>query len=387
MPDPLYPYLMPITPRPDVCFHSGKGSWLYDQHGRGWLDFVQGWAVNTLGHAPAPLVDAVRQQAAILLNVGPGYYSAPMLALACELAQCSGLDEVCFTNSGAEANEAAFKLARKWGQARGAFEIITTQHSFHGRTLAAMAASGKPQWDALYQPGLPGFVKVPYNDVAAVAAAIGPRTVAIMVEPIQGEAGVIVPAADYLQRLRTLADEHGLLLIVDEIQTGIGRTGSLFAYQAAGIRPDIVTLAKGLGGGVPIGAMLARHQVSCFDYGDQGGTFAGNALTTAVALAVLQQVRRPEFLAQVRASGDLLRATLQALATEFGLGAVRGQGLLLALEIPAGNARLLAERAFAAGLLINAPQAGCLRIMPALNVSAYEIEDMGRRLRQALLAH
>ena len=240
-----------------------------------------------------------------------------------------------FTNSGAEANEAALKLARKWGRLHrgGAHQIITTLGSFHGRTLALMAASGKPGWDALFPPVMPGFVKVPYGDVAAVRAQIGPETVAVMVEPIQGEAGVVVPPDGYLAGLRRLCDEHGLLLICDEVQTGMGRTGTLFAFEREQAQPDILTLGKGLGGGVPISAVLANERASCFVPGDQGGTYNGNPLMVAVARTIFDVVSRAEFLATVRARGRYLEQRLAPLCAEHGL-ALRGRGLLWALVLP-----------------------------------------------------
>jgi acetylornithine/N-succinyldiaminopimelate aminotransferase len=309
-----------------------------------------------------------------------------MLRLAEQIAAHSGLQKVFFTGSGAEANEGAIKLARKWGQLRrnGAFEIITLENSFHGRTLAAMSASGKPQWQHLFEPKVPGFTKVPINDLAAIDAAITSNTVAVMLEPIQGEAGVVPADIAYLQGLRELTQARGILLILDEIQTGIGRTGSLFAFQRAKILPDIVTLGKGLGGGVPIAALVARAEVSCFDRGDQGGTFSGNPLTTAAACAVIDVVSQPEFLQAVRASGEYFREQLTTLARQFGLGVVRGEGLLLALEIPAGNATTIAAQAFAEGLLINAPRDTVLRFMPALNVSSEEIDQAIALLRAVL---
>lgn len=368
--------LMEITERPPVTMVSGSGSWLTDHNGKRYLDFVQGWAVNCLGHAPDIVAQAAAAQSRKLISCSPAYYNEPMLQLANLLVEVSGLDKVFFANSGAEANEGAIKLARKYGgkYRSGAHEIITLEHSFHGRTLAAMSASGKAQWKDLFEPKLPGFKKIPINDIAAAEKSIGPNTIAVMLEPIQGEAGVIPATREYLHALRKLTREHGILLILDEIQTGIGRTGSLFAYQRAGIEPDIVTLGKGLGGGVPLAALLAKREVSCFDHGDQGGTFSGNPLTTAIGYAVLSAVARAEFLQNIASTGDYLRAQLQQLSKQFGLGDVRGDGLLLALDIPTGNAKEIAERAFAAGLLINAVRPHILRFMPALNVSVEEID-------------
>ena len=228
--------LMEVTVRPPVTMVEGKGSWLKDHTGKLYLDFVQGWAVNCLGHSPDIVIEAATKQLNTLVSCSPGYYNAPMMQLASRIAELSGLEKVFFTSSGAEANEGAIKLARKWGQLHrnGAYSIITLQNSFHGRTLAAMSASGKPQWEPLFEPKVPGFVKVPINDISAIEAAITDNTVAVMLEPIQGEAGVVPAESEYLQALRALTKQKNILLILDEIQTGIGRTGSRFAFQQAG---------------------------------------------------------------------------------------------------------------------------------------------------------
>ena len=380
MPDASSPFaaLIEITSRPDLVFVEGRGSWLSDQSGRRYLDFVQGWAVNCLGHSPPSLVATLAAQAAKLINCSPAYYNEPMLRLARRLAEESGLEQSFFTNSGAEANEGAIKLARKWGSLHrgGAYEIITMEHGFHGRTLATMSASGKPQWETLFEPKVPGFVKVPLNDLAAVERAITAKTAAVMLEPIQGEAGVF-PATDaYLRGLRALTEQRGILLILDEIQTGMGRTGRLFAYQHAGILPDIMTLGKGLGGGVPLGAMLAKRAVACFAHGDQGGTFNGNPAMTAVGSAVIEKVAKPEFLAEVAATGAYLADGLAALGERHAMGGVRGRGLLLALDLKHESGPRLVEAAREAGLLINAPRPDSLRFMPALNVSRAEVDTM-----------
>src|SRR5215471_11923248 len=327
--------VMFITQRPNVTFVRGQGSWLFDEEDRPYLDFVQGWAVNSLGHSPRVVVDALLAQSERVLNVSPAYYNEPMCRLAELLAKLSKLDRVFFANSGAEANEGAIKLARKWGSLKrdDAYEIVVLEDAFHGRTLATMSASGKPQWKDLYEPKVPGFTRVPKNDLSAVARAIGPRTAAVMLEPIQGEAGVIPFPASFLRRLRELTHETGTLLILDEIQTGIGRTGTMFCFEHASIRPDILTLGKGIGGGVPLAATIAREEICLFQPGDQGGTFNGNALMTAVGCAVVKEVARPEFLQRVRETGEYLAARLCELSRELGLGEVRGQGLLLALDL------------------------------------------------------
>jgi len=378
--------LMEVTIRPPVTMVEGKGSWLTDHTGKPYLDFVQGWAVNCLGHSPEVVTQAATAQLNKLVSCSPGYYNAPMMQLASRIAALSGLEKVFFTSSGAEANEGAIKLARKWGQRHrnGAYSIITLQNSFHGRTLAAMSASGKPQWEPLFEPKVPGFIKVPINDIDAIAARITDNTVAVMLEPIQGEAGVIPANKDYLQALRTLTKQKNVLLILDEIQTGIGRTGSLFAFQQAAITPDIMTLGKGLGGGVPLAALVASKEVSCFDQGDQGGTFSGNPLMTAIGCAVLDIVAEPVFLNHVKESGEYLRNKLTQLSKCYTLGVVRGNGLLNAMEIPQGTAVQIVESAFENGLLLNAPRPNILRFMPALNVSHSEIDRMIDILQKTL---
>jgi len=371
--------LMNITARPDQLFLRGEGSWLWDDRGRRHLDFVQGWAVNTLGHAPACIREALARQSALLLTPSPAFHNAPALALAELLCRHSDFDQVFFTNSGAEANEGAIKLARKWGQLHrgGAHEIITFRDAFHGRTLATMSASGKPGWDRMFAPQVAGFPKAVLNDLASVQALVGPDTVAVMLEPVQGESGVHAATPEFLQGLRALCDRHGLLLVFDEVQTGIGRLGRLFGYQHFGVVPDIATLAKGLGGGVPIGALLARQQACVFAHGDQGGTFNGNPLMCAVGLSVLHEVLADGFLARVRATGEHLGDRLQALSDRFGLQGVRGIGLLRALDLGRPLAADVAAQArTGAGLLLNAPRPAVLRFMPALTVTAAEVDLM-----------
>jgi acetylornithine/N-succinyldiaminopimelate aminotransferase len=370
--------LMKITDRPPVVMVEGHGSWLRDEDGKTYLDFVQGWAVNCLGHSPAIIAETAAFQAGRLINCSPAYYNAEMARLATRLAEASGLAQVFFCNSGAEANEGAIKLARKWGarQRGGAHEIITMDHGFHGRTLATMAASGKAAWEILFEPKVPGFTKVPLGDLEAVKRAITPRTVAVMLEPIQGEAGVYPAGDEFLRGVRAVTAEAGLLLILDEIQTGIGRTGRFFAYEHAGVEPDILTLGKGLGGGVPLAALVAAESACCFEYGDQGGTFNGSPLMTAIGNAVVETVSSPAFLADVVAKGDYLTQRLRELSARLGHGEVRGRGLLLALELRGADPGKVSRNAMDRGLLINAPRPDTLRFMPALNVTREEIDEM-----------
>lgn len=382
-------HIMPITPRPEICFLKGKGHYLYDQAGKSYLDLVQGWAVNTLGHSPTLIQQVLLEQSAQLINPGPAFYNQPMLDLAHRLCQHSVFDQAFFANSGAEANEGAIKLARKWGQKhkQGAYKILTFEKGFHGRTLATMSATGKESFTPLFEPKVSGFTKVIYNDLAATEAAIDPSTVAIMLELIQGEAGVIPADAEFAKGLEKLCQEHNLLLIIDEVQTGIARTGSLFAYQQYQVTPHMMTLGKGLGGGVPISALLVDQQISCFDYGDQGGTFNGNPLMCAVADKVVSYVLEPNFIPNVNAVSLYFQQALTALSQRFDLGEVRGKGLLLALDTKNFSAPLLVESAREQGLLLNAPGENTLRFMPALNITNVEIDIGIACLAQILEAH
>jgi acetylornithine/N-succinyldiaminopimelate aminotransferase len=378
--------LMEITSRPPVMFVEGRGSWLRDQNGNDYLDFIQGWAVNCLGHCPDAITLAIAAQTRRLINCSPSFYNEPMIRLAGLIARHSGLDRTFFANSGAEANEGAIKLARKWGgkERGGAYKIITFDQGFHGRTLATMAASGKPQWEHLFPPRVEGFVKVPLGDISQVERAISIDTVAVMLEPIQGEAGVFCAGNDFLRDLRALTRREGLLLILDEIQTGIGRTGKFFAFQHAGIAPDIMTLGKGLGGGIPLAALVAHERVCCFEHGDQGGTFNGNAFATAVGCAVMAEIARPGFLAGVTQMGLYLAGGLEALSRRHQCGGVRGQGLLLGLDLAREIGAQVVALAFARGLLVNSPRADTLRFMPALTVTRDEIDQMLGILEQVL---
>jgi acetylornithine/N-succinyldiaminopimelate aminotransferase len=380
MPNATYSFdaLMDITARPKAVFVRGDGSWLWDDTGKRYLDFIQGWAVNCLGHSPAILADALAAQAKLLITPSPAYYNDASLKLAHALVKQSCFDQVFFTNSGAEANEGAIKLARKYGalHQNGAFEIITFEGGFHGRTLATMSASGKKAFEPLFEPKVPGFRKARLNDLASVEALINKNTVAVILEPIQGEAGVWPASDQFLQDLRALTEAHGLLLIFDEIQTGMGRTGKLFHYEHAQITPDIMTLGKGIGGGVPLAALLATEKAACFEHGDQGGTFNGNPLMCAAGLAVLGEVGKPEFLKSTVDAGLFLESELQKLSARHGLGEIRGRGLLLALDLKLPIGAAIVAQAFEAGLLVNSPQPDALRFMPALNVTREEISEM-----------
>ncbi|PID44194.1 MAG: acetylornithine transaminase [Proteobacteria bacterium] len=371
-----YNSIINITPRPEIVFVKGEGDWLYDQHGERYLDWVQGWAVNCLGHCPKSILDTITQQAKELLNCSPAFYNAPMLRLAHSLTEKSCADQVFFANSGAEANEGAIKLSRKWGKLHrnGAYEFITFQNSFHGRTLATMAATGKDAWQQLFPPAVPGFKKAIFNDVESVRQQIGDKTVAIMLELVQGEGGVIPADYDFVQALKNLAKENGLLLICDEIQTGIARTGTLFGYQHYDIEPDIITLGKGLGGGAPISALMAKEHVCCFEPGDQGGTFNGNPLMTAIGETVLNITSGEQFLANVDKQSNLFKENMQKLCDKYAGCSHRGQGLLLAMELPVNKAKDIAAKSLEQKFIINAPRENTLRFMPALNISDEAVE-------------
>ena len=370
--------LMNITARPPTVFVRGEGSYLWDDSGKRYLDFIQGWAVNCLGHSPPQIAEALAAQAKLLLTPSPAFYNGPSLKLAKALTDHSCFDQVFFTNSGAEANEGAIKLARKYGalHKNGAYEIVTFEGGFHGRTLATMSASGKKAFEPLFEPKVPGFPKAKLNDLASVKRRINDKTIGVMLEPIQGEAGVWPATDQFLRDLRALTKEHGLLLIFDEIQTGMGRTGKLFHYEHAGIEPDIMTLGKGIGGGVPLAALLATDAASCFEHGDQGGTFNGNPLMCAAGLAVLQCIGTPDFLKSVADTGLFLASELQRISARHGLGEVRGRGLLLALDLKHPIGASIVAQALADGVLLNSPQPDALRFMPALNVTREEITEM-----------
>ena len=377
--------LMAINQRPPLVMCRGQGSYLWDEQGTEYLDFIQGWAVNSLGHCPPAVQAALSAQAALLFTASPAFYNRPELELARLLVELCGFHQATFCNSGAEANEAAIKLARKWGRLHkgGAYTILSTRDSFHGRTLASMAASGKPGWEHLFPPYPAGFVKLPFGDLGAMRAAVNETTVAIMVEPIQGEGGVVLPPEDYLPGLRQLADERDLLLILDEVQTGCARTGRFLAQEHAGVRADLTTLGKGLGAGVPVSALLANRRAACFAPGDQGSTYGGNPLLASVALSVVRNVSQPAFLHAVTRAGECLASALRELGVALGGAVARGQGLLWALVFDRPIAAALSEAARECGLLVNAPRPHILRFMPQLGVTEQEITTMAERLWQA----
>lgn len=373
-------YLMHTYARFPLVLSKGRGTRVYSHDGREYLDFVAGVAVNNLGHCHPKVTVAVQKQAQRLVHTSNLYYTEPQTLLAKALVTHSFADKVFFCNSGAEANEAAVKLARKAARLAGAadrYEIITTAGSFHGRTLAMISASGQPKLQAGYEPLLPGFVTVPYDDVAAVDKAVTAKTIGVLVEPVQGEGGVRLPGLDYLRGLRGLCDRHGLFLILDEVQTGIGRTGRLFAYEHAGITPDIMTLAKGLGNGVPIGAMLATERVAkAFTPGSHAATFGGNPLVCAAALATIDAILDDgHVLDNCRRMGERLVQGLRGLQQKYPvINEVRGLGLLvgLALRVPA---REIVAQCMQRGLLVNATAESVVRLVPPLIVTQEEVDQ------------
>jgi acetylornithine/N-succinyldiaminopimelate aminotransferase len=370
-------YLFPVYARAPLAIVRGAGCRVWDAGGKEYLDFFASTVVTCLGHAHPRATRALVEQAGKILHVSNLHHSEPQARLAELLCTHSFADRVFFCNSGSEANEAAIKLVRKYGSDHGdgRFEVLTALGSFHGRTIATIAATGQEKVRRGFQPLPEGFRYVPYNDIDALDAAVSPRTIAVMLEPLQGEGGIVVAQPEYLRRVRELCDRRGLLLIFDEVQTGMGRTGTLFAYEQSGITPDIMTLAKGLGTGVPIGAMLATEAVSTtFTVGAHGSTFGGNPLTCAVAVAVMQALLEDGVLANCAAQGEYLQTGLRQLArTCSRIRDVRGQGLLVGAELD-GPGSAVVDACREAGLLINCTADKVLRFSPPLIVTPAEID-------------
>ncbi|MBI4301154.1 MAG: aspartate aminotransferase family protein, partial [Chloroflexi bacterium] len=380
-------YFLSTIRRLPVTMVRGEGARLWDDRGKEYLDFVAGWAVVSLGHCHPALVQAITDQVSKLLQVSNQYYTIPQVQLAELLIENSCLNKLFFSNSGAEACEGAVKLARRYGKLHleGAYEVITANNSFHGRTLAMVAATGQKRFHDPYTPLPAGFVNVPYNDIEALKQATTSQTCAVMLEPLQGEGGVNLPSEGYFQQVRAWCDQKGILLILDEVQTGIGRTGTLFAYQWLGIEPDIMTLAKGLGGGVPIGAFLAKERAAVFSPGEHGSTFGGNPLVTAAAYAVCKFIIDYDVPAQVQRVGKYLMAGLEALKSSFPfITQVRGRGLLVAVEFDRDIADSLVRSCLEKGLLLNPVKPNALRFMPPLIITEAEVDQALAILRQAL---
>ncbi|MEN9307289.1 MAG: acetylornithine aminotransferase [Fibrobacterota bacterium] len=370
--------------RPELCFVRGSGSRLWDAEGREYLDFVGGWAVCGLGHSPAVVAKTLAEQASTLLHCSPGYWNPPAILLSQKLSSLSGLERAFIGTTGAEANECAIKLARKHGASRKAFKIVTTIDGFHGRTLATMSATGKAAWKNLFGEKVPGFVHVPANDIAALESAVTDDVCAVMFEPVQGEGGVVPFSVEYAQAARKACDKVGALLVFDEVQTGMGRCGSWFAFQNLGVRPDVLTLGKGLGAGYPLSACLTDAKHDGFEPGDQGGTFTYHPLGAAVGLAVIEEMERLDLVTRTVTSGNLLRSTIQNLSDRFGLTNLRGQGLLQAFDLSAPDGQKLVEAAREEGFLLNSPRPSTIRLMPPLVVTDGEIEEFGQKLERAL---
>jgi len=382
-------YVMQNYARYPLTLLRGKGSFVEDNQGRSYLDFVSGIAVNALGHAHPVLTQAIAEQAESMLHCSNLYHIPLQQELAEKLCQLSGLGAAFFCNSGAEANEAAFKLVRKYHADQGSNRrgIISATSSFHGRTLATLTATGQAKVKHGFDPLPAGFQAVAYNDITALQEAVNAHTAAILLEPIQGEGGVCVPSPAYLQQVRSLCDEQGILLILDEVQTGIGRTGTMFAFEQAGIVPDVLTLAKGLGGGVPIGAMLARSAVaSAFSAGTHGSTFGGNPLACRAALTVLSVIESESLLNNVLQQSMLLQQGLEALQEKFScVQEVRGVGLLLGLSLHTEVAALV-EACRTKGLLIVPAGLSVARFLPPLTVSRQEVKQALGMIEEALVS-
>jgi len=370
-------YFMNTVQRVPVTLVRGQGAWVWDEDGREYLDFVGGWAVDCLGHCHPALVKAITGQAQTLIQTSNQFYTIPQVRLAELLVQNSCLDKVFFCNSGAEATEGAVKLARRYGHLylNGAYEVITATNSFHGRTLAMTAATGQAKFQQPYIPLPVGFVNVDFSNVEAIKSVTTEKTCAVMLEVVQGEGGVNLPGNDYLAAVRRWCDQKGILLILDEIQTGIGRLGTLFAYEQYGIEPDIMTLAKGLAGGVPIGAILAKDKASVFVPGEHGSTFGGNPLTCAAGYATVKFVIDHNIAGNAGKVGQYFISGLEKLKQKFQfVTEVRGRGLLIAMEFSSDIAGTLVTACLDRGLLVNRVKPNALRFMPPLVIGNKEID-------------
>ena len=375
-------YLMQTGRRLPVTFVRGQGCLVYDDAGREYLDLVAGIAVNLLGHSHPEVAAAVAGQAKTLIHTSNLYYTQPQVELARRLVELSFPSRVFLCNSGAEANEAAIKIARKWGahNRNGAFQIITTLGSFHGRTLATITAGGQPKYSDPFKPLPDGFVHVPYNDLDAIKAATGAQTVAVMLEPVMGEVGIVPSKPGYLEGVRKWCDENGLLLILDEVQTGLGRTGRWFAHQHHGITPDVMTLAKGLGGGVPIGACLAAPNADVFEPGDHGSTFGGNPLACVAALTLLTVVERDGLVGHAAEMGEMLHAAIHSLGgKEF-----RGLGLMQAVEFAEPRAKAFQQACLDARLVVNAVDDNTIRFVPPLIITPDQIDRAQKTMHEVV---
>lgn len=370
-------YFLRAGKRMDLLAVRGEGSRIWDEHGREYLDFFGGPATISLGHSHPVVVDALVDQAKQLIHVSNSFYSIPQLQLAELLIEHSCFDRVYFMNSGAEANEGALKLARKWGKEKksGAFEIIAADNAFHGRTLQMITAGGTERYKAPFSPLPEGFIHVPFNDVDAIKQATTPRTVAVFLEPIQGEGGINVPDDDYLKGVRAWCDEQNILLILDEVQTGCGRTGTLFAYELFGVEPDIVTLGKGIGSGVPLSAFLAKEHAAVFTPGDHGSTYGGEPLTTRVGYEVMKYIIDNDIPAQVAEKATVVERRLHSLMDRCAhVTEVRGKGLMWAVQFSSDIGERVTNAALAAGLIVNNVRPNAVRLAPPLTISDEDLD-------------
>lgn len=370
--------------RAPVTFVRGEGCRLYDEDGNDYLDCLAGIAVASVGHANTAVAAAVARQMTQLVHVSNLYYTVPQVELAERLKALSGLDRVFFANDGATANEAAIKLARRWGQKRrgpDCYEVISLLDSFHGRTLAALAATGQPHKQEVFAPLPPGFVQVRPGDIEAVAAAIGTRTAGVLVETTQGEGGVRPLDPTYLRDLRALCDERDVLLIFDDVQAGVGRTGSWFSWQQLGVAPDMATLAKALAGGLPIGACLSTERAAAFDYGDHATTFGGGPVITTAALAVLDEIENRDLLANCRERGAQFVALLMEVE---GVIDVRGRGLLIGAVLESDRAAEVTAAALSNGLLVNNVTPNTVRFAPPLTITSDEVNEAVSKFEDSL---
>jgi acetylornithine/N-succinyldiaminopimelate aminotransferase len=371
-------YFMRTGRRMDLIAVRGEGTRIWDEDGREYLDFFGGPATISLGHSHPVIVDALTDQARTLIHVSNQFYSKPQLQLAELLIENSCFDRVYFMNSGAEANEGALKLARKWGKEKkhGAYEVICTDNAFHGRTLQAVTAGGTERYKTPFGPLPEGFIHVPFDDLEAVKRATTPDTVAVFVEPIQGEGGINVPSDDYLPGLRRWCDEQNILLIFDEVQTGCGRVGTLWGYELFGAEPDIMTLGKGIGGGVPLSAFLAKEHCAVFTPGDHGSTYGGEPLTTRVGYEVMKYIIENDIPADVARKGRIVERRLQSLLDRCSnVSAVRGKGLMWAVEFTTDIGERVTSDALAKGLIVNNVRPNAIRVVPPLTVTDAELEQ------------
>ena len=371
-------YLLPVYARLPITLVRGQGIKVWDANGKEYIDFLAGIATNALGHCHPKMVQAIQEQAATLIHTAGYYFTAPVAKLAQKLTAVSGMDRAFFGNSGAEAVECALKISRKWGKSHGGaskYKIVAAQKSFHGRTMGAVTATGQPKYQEPFTPMLPGFTHVPYNDIAALEAAVTEDTCAVMLEPIQGEGGVYPAHKPYLEAARAFCDKHQALLIFDEVQTGIGRTGKWFAYEHYGVKPDLLTSAKALGGGFPIGACLARGEAALtLVPGDHGSTYGGNPLACATALAVLNTVEEEHLLANAHAMGAYFVHRLNEAQFRGKIADIRALGLMIGVELTAPDAKRVLMESMERGLLMSAIGDHTLRFVPPLNITVADID-------------